>query len=408
MGKFAKLTDIQNITAMIAIGDHGMLTGHEKGEICLWTIIANTTNTNEEACLKLEKRFTSDDSSEIRMFTLLPNHRFVASNGNAKLKIWNMHDGRCEATLANSRNAGSVHLSECDAMVALADGLIAVAGPVSPAWGAFDVWNTNTGECLFTYKGAVHRPYGISLATAKGYLVMQPSCGDYTMRIWKISATECTQVSQIPDQRMYDMKTTALGEIVTSGSSVNLLNVTHDGIVKLYQSIPNMNIIDTIIPLTPHQMFIIDRGNYNGGRIRLCNPLQAWDPLEPAPPSFMTIGAIGGIYNTIYSPSGQLIIWHSKDELHYQSLLSLCPPQQPSQLDNVRAGLAEIRKNARLLAQAQRTEGCILNCLPIEVVIEIVLFTYTTIDTPRRRQVFEDHFVTRPPTYVATLATWPF
>ena len=392
------IEETKDISTMIVIDTTRILTGHKDGTIRAWTIQPDARNEHR---LSLNRTFRDDvNSNEIHSLTLLPNDRFIASYNssynNSTLNIWNIRTGQFETSLDVS--CGSVSLTDCR-IAAFPNGLIAVSGYVSPAWGAFDVWDTKTGRCLFKEQARSHRPGNLEMTTVKGYLAVHPrQNGDQKLSIWKITPTECTQVSICRGQAIYAMTSSPVGEIITAGFSLNFYTISQEGKVIPYQSIHNTNAIDTIIPLN-NEVAIIDRQHSHSGTIKICHPATAYNPLMPKMPSLTELGRLGGSYDSIYLASSGILLWHNNHSLCSENLLTLRQSQSMPIRGNFEVSMAQVKKNIRILAQGYRTVGCAFASLSVDLITKICLFSAHVPEDIDTINFSKNYFNNRPTIY---------
>ena len=359
-----------DLTTMITVNHNKILTGSKTGEIRLWTL----TEKVDTYYLECNQLF-SGHSATICYLALLPNGRFVSSSADGTMRIWSIALGNCEIIL----RGGYVDPASCDSIVALPDHLMAVAGYCSPAWECFDVWDTQTGKCLFSQHGMLHRPHGISLAmTTKGYLAVHGHCSG-KLSTWKVSRIACAQVSECEDERIYSMAALPSGGVITGGFSLNIFTHSDDGIIQSSKTIANSNVIDTIIPLEADNVLTIDRQNACAGTVKLWNCLS--EEYEVLDNSHTPSGEVMGLHAAL-GKSG-LILSIGTGEIGIQRFPTIF--QFPKDL-------AEIRKNSRVLAQAYRTKTGFFATLPIELNIKIAALTGNSGNVQLSEKVAIDHF----------------
>jgi WD40 repeat protein len=348
----------QDITKIVAIGNE-VLVGCKNGNIILIRESGGITFLGH--------------SGEITNFALLPNKKFISSSKDGDFRIWNMTSVSCERILEK----GSIDASECDAIAVLPDGLVAISGNCSPAWGCFDVFDTITGHCLFKKQGCVHRPEGMLVGVAKTYLVVHPCCHG-SLSIWMVNRHVCVPVNARDNDRIYSMAISSNGEIITGSDSLNIFTLSDIGNIENSVTLNNFNVIDYIIPIDSYKLLIVDRQGFNVGTIKLCDYLKG---------SITYLSDCDSQYDSsyIFLPRLNTILSIGSDgkKINTKRLGSTEP---------VSKDIVEIRKNSRLLSQAIRTGNLFFGQLPKEVNIQIAALTGNREDQKEAEKVARDHF----------------
>lgn len=398
-----------DITTIKAVSGTQFLTGHENGKIRLWEV---RLQSDGSYTFKVEKTFSDHEGPILHLVSDPSNPRnFISISEDNTLKVWM---GWRSITLQSDASC-SISFAGCEAVAFLPkQGLVAVGGMVSPAWGGFDIWDINTGQCLFTEQGRVHRPHGMALACVNGYLAWHPHCADYSLSIWNVSQYGCQKVSECIDQRIYSMAVSPKGEIITGGFSLNIFQLSPKGVLWKYDKsdIPNSNVIDVIMPISNDAVAIVDRQGHCSGTVKMVDISKHWGNLENRDATFQSVTTLGGQYESVYLPHRGIMVWSdcTGRGLSYEKL-SLQPSAGYSKTEQIiHVGQAEIRKNARLLAQACRTTGNIWTTLPIELTMKIAIMTGWLEPTVmpaayNADQFFLTHFNHRPPISYYPLGT---
>lgn len=249
----------KDITSIIYISDHKILSGNINGNIALLALTEYHSIFN----LQCEHNF-SGHSNRRNYLKVIPNNRFVSISSDGTIRIWNLNYNICEKIL----KGGSVILSECDSILALHNDLIVVAGNCSLAWECFDVWDIKTEECIYHNNGLMHRAHGVSMSVVKGFIAVKEHCVG-GLSIWKVDREQCTQLDICDDQRTYSMTVSKTGEIITGGFSLNVFTVFDDGKIKKYKTLENGNVIDNIIALEGYRVLTINRKNSCAGTLKI-------------------------------------------------------------------------------------------------------------------------------------------
>lgn len=369
---------LNDISVLAPVGGNKLLTGHENGDIKLWTV------KKSGGSYEFGQNQLFQGSSRIRRLCLLPNGRLIASC-EKEVRIWNLDSGHCEKVLtAEALSQGSVSLSSCHSIVPLDDGLMAMSGNCSPAWECFDVWDLRTGTLLFREQNRSHRAYGLMLATTpNGYLVVNGNCSG-ELSVWKVDRSTCEQVSQCDSERSYSISASPTGEIAIGGRELNVYTILEDGSIQNSYNLktPKLNVIVAILPLGPYKFLAVDC-EYRAGSLKI------WDCVSK---TFDTVGdsQLGPdklAYGHVVLASEKMVLAISEGHLCIGSFnTSLRIPLY----------LAEVRKNARLLAQASRTNTSCFSNLPKEINIKIAAFTGGGADFDEK--IASDHFF-KPPLF---------
>lgn len=400
--------NVVDTTKVQAISNDEILTGHQDGTIRLWEVQAKLGGSHS---LNLKSTFSGHKDAILHLVSIpsLYDCHFISVSKDDTLKIWR---GQENKTLKPYGRAAS--FSDCESIVLLPDGLIAVSGMHSPAWGGFDIWDIETGKCLFGEQGLSHRPYGMELAYTNGYLAFHPYCGP--LSIWKVTRDSCEKVNECNDQRIYSMAVSPKGEIITGGFSLNIYQLSQQGNLWQYNksNIPNSNAIDAIIPISDQQIAIVDRQGFCGGTVKIADLTKHWGNLENKDAPLIYQTTLGDQYCPTYLTDQKLMIWNdSESKLHYAKLSPIPVPGYSTEQKAILVGQAEIRKWARVFAQAYSHPGNIWSNFPIELTMKIAIFTGSleSSSLPLKydaKNFFLEHFNSRPPiTYYPSTLNHP-
>lgn len=324
--------DTKDISVMISIDENKMLTGHKDGTIRLWSI---SKGSSDNYHFEMKCEFVKH-TKEVR-YLILGHGRFIAVSLDHTLSIWDLSTNNCEKVIEWEDKTAKVSFSGATSITLLSDNLLAVGGYCSQAWGCVDIYDLKAGKCLFGGLGMHHRPGAMLLTTVKGYLVVHPEFGG-NLTVWKISPTECKQVSEAHAKRIYSLAATSTEDIITGGFGLSLYTVMETGKVVPSETLPywNDNVIDTVIPLANTEVALtVSRKGYCAGTIELKdyvaqtsqvlgNSITASSAFDKSIVAFNPIA-----HHHIFSPGHQLIIAADETKLCFTPLPSSWGPFTP-------------------------------------------------------------------------------
>lgn len=348
-------------TALIAVDSNRFLTGNKAGIIRLWELHQD----GEEITFYCTQSW-HEHTKPIVKLVLLPHGDFVSLSENNMMKVWDI--SKYSSVTSMNLESGAVYT--CSDIIALDDDLIVIAGSLSPAWECFDVWDIRSSQCIFSRQGSMHRPHGVSLGRVGPNLLAVSGHCYGEISIWSISHTECVQIAKCPNERIYSMAISPLGEIITAGFDINVFQLRAGNMPYLYKTMSNSNVIDQIVPLGNYCLFTEDRRG--GGRMKIWNYLFNLES---------ELGYDNGRCNYIFLKDRKLLLSTSGNKFYFEKLPTLEENQE----------FLEIRKNARLLAQSYRTQG-LFSLLSPELNQKIAAMTGEFEDNLIGEKIAVDHF----------------
>ena len=186
------------------------------------------------------------------------------------------------------------------------------------------------------------------------------------------------QTSEISSIRIYAMAAMFNGDIVVAGNSINVYRIYADGTVSLIRSMDNSNVIDDVIPLPAYKILTVDRQGNHAGTLKLWNLLDGTYTFQGT--SRIDAGSDTTTFGHVCVSPDRVISYAARGlyTLQLQGMLRLPGP------------LAEVRKCARLLAQAKLSPGSAFERLPDELCLKIATMTGQPFESAA--SVARDHF----------------
>ncbi|KAJ8674187.1 hypothetical protein QAD02_005449 [Eretmocerus hayati] len=347
---------------MIAIEDEKVLVGHEDGTISMWQYYRRGRD------LDYLYKFQPHDEQAVTHLVNVSRTHFISINKKFEVRLWDKM----------MRSSSSFDTSEVvkylrSEAILLPNNLIAIGGNGhSHHWRdmTFWIWDADKkldfGKCIFQDQKTFWSPRFIHLGvTAQGFLI---TCGDChsDISIWRINRNECTKICEGGGGRFYSMSYLPTGDIVTGCHSLEFFRISGESIEFLEEeSIDNGNVADFLYPAGVSSLFITYRSR-DSDAFRLWNlitrgSMSSDNYISPRGDRGLDITVLerANVVLCLTEKADKIIIHNfvQRDIFHFPK------------------NLAEIRKIARVLFQAQQMEMNYFSRLPVEIIMKIILLT---------------------------------
>ncbi|KAH7699347.1 hypothetical protein AAVH_33546 [Aphelenchoides avenae] len=160
------------------------------------------------------------------------------------------------------------------------------------------------------------------------------------------------------------------GYIYVGDRDFKCFSLSNDGKFQFLKTIQNSNSVWDVVPITAYDVLIVDAQSGNSGVMKLYN-------------QFTGDYRYLGNSQTSAGLRANFVVALAENAICYQHVKDIDKFVKPA---------AEIRKNARMLAQAQRTEAPGIGVLQKEVLVEIASLTAAVGDWMQAKTIAMDHF----------------
>ncbi|KAH7699939.1 WD40 repeat-like protein [Aphelenchoides avenae] len=362
----------KGVSGLLITKDGNLLTAYADGHLTLWR-----PNPQGDDCSFQVLRTYVGHTDGVLAMCLLDDAKFLTASKDDTLRVWSFASSTQEKALTQGSQVCSVPFAGAGWIVRVRDGLVAVSGGCTHlVFGHVDIWDVNRGVALHVEKALTFRPHAMQLATCKGFLIVLPRFRG-KLSVWNVTADECEEVDAV-DAGPGILGVSPCGYIYAGCREFNCYSLSNDGKLQFLKTIQNPNYIWEVVPITAYDVLIVDAQCGNSGRMKLYN--QFTEDYRCLGDSHTSAGLAG--WHSLL-PRTNFLLAIADDAICYQHVKDIDKFEKP---------VAEIRKNARLLAQAQRTAAQGIGGLPKEILLKIASLTATVDDGKRAKTIAMDHF----------------